>query len=155
MAKMTDKVDLTDLYPAPKVVPFGTGTIEVTGISMRKVAVLLDEYPELAPLFSGDTVPLATLLDKASDAALAIFAQVIPEEEMIRAFDGLPFGQQVDILGAIFDLTFGGQRGVPFRAEVARQLRGDRESKSKASPSGSPSSMTSSAPADTAATSAT
>jgi hypothetical protein len=155
MIKTKDKRDLTDLYPAPKVVPFGTGTIEVTGISMRKVAVLIDEYPELVPLFSGETVPLDTLLTKAPDAALAIFSQAVPDEEVIRAFDVLPFGQQIDILGAIFDLTLGGERAVPFVDQVAAQLRSDREAKSKASPKASPNSTSSSQPAATAATPAT
>jgi hypothetical protein len=97
--------DLVDLYPSPKTVPFGTGTVEVTGLSMRKIVVLVEEYPELVPLFGDDTVPLATIFLKAPAAALAVFALVVSDENMIRTFDVLALGQQLDILAAIFDLT--------------------------------------------------
>lgn len=153
MTKMTNKsIDLTDLYPAPKVVPFGKGTIEVTGISMRKIVTLVDEYQELVPLFSDETVPLETILLKAPDAALAVFALVVSDEDKIRTFDILPLGQQLDILGAIFDLTLGGERAVPFLANIAAQLSDDYLAKSKASSNVSPNSTNSSAPVDTAAT---
>jgi hypothetical protein len=146
---------LGELYPTTKTVPFGTTSIEVTGISIRKLAALLDEYPEIASLLAGEGVAYATLHARAPDAALAVFALVVDDETTIRAFDNLPFGQQVDIIGAIYDLTLGGQRARPFLEAVIQQLRGDEEKKDEASPSASPSSSSSSPAMDTAETSVT
>jgi hypothetical protein len=155
--KMTDNVGLTELYPAPKTVPFGTGTIEVTGLSMRKVSALMHQYPDLVSIFSGGAVGLSNLLTQAPDAALAVFALVVSDETRIKEFDNLAFGQQADILAAIYELTVGGERAGPFLADVVARLRvvDEPQIRPSQSPSSSPSSPSSSQPVDMAEMSAT
>lgn len=139
--------DLRELYPVPKAVPFGSGTVEVTGLSLRKISALVHEYFDLISIFSGGKVGIGDLLVKAPEAALAIFALVVSDEDKVKAFEDLPFGQQADILGAIYDLTIGGERAGPFLASVAAQLRVE-DRPAKTSPNSSPSSMSSLEPAD-------
>jgi hypothetical protein len=155
--KMMDNIGLTELYPAPKAVPFGAGTIEVTGLSMRKVSALMHQYPDLVSIFSGGAVGLSNLLTQAPDAALAVFALVVSDETRIQEFDNLAFGQQADILAAIYELTVGGERAGPFLADVVARLRVVDEPQIRPAPSlnNSQSSPSSSQPADTAEMSAT
>ncbi len=145
--------DLRELYPMPLAVPFGSGTVEVTGLSLRKLTALIHQYPDLIGVLSGGKVAFNELLSRVPDAALAAFALVVHDEETVKAFDDLAFGQQADILGAIYDLTVGGKRAGPFLASVAAQLR--LTPPNEASPNSSPNSTSSSVPADTEATSVT
>lgn len=144
--------DLRELYPMPLAVPFGSGTVEVTGLSLRKLSALIHQYPDLVGVLSGGKVAFSELLSKVPDAALAAFALVVSDATVVKAFDDLAFGQQADILGAIYDLTIGGKRAAPFLESVAAQLRAGSQPSSAPSPSSSPSSTSSSAPADMAET---
>lgn len=169
--------DLRELYPVPRTVPFGSGTAEVKGLSLREIAALVHEYHELIGIFSGNKVGLGVLLVKAPDAALAIFAfgyvgaakpslwrrfwlsfrgqkPNLPPDDPHQAFDKLGFGQQADILGAIYDLTLGGERAGPFVASLASQLRvSEIQSESSISSNDSQNSTISSEVAGTEATS--
>lgn len=148
--------DLRELYPVPKTVPFGSGTVEVRGLSLRKISALVHEYHDLIGIFSGGRTGLGNLLAQAPDAALAIFAFSVDDEEKVKAFDDLAFGQQADILGAIYELTLGGERAGPFVASLASQLRvTENPTESSTLSSSSPSSTISSEVADTEATLAT
>lgn len=124
-------MDLASIAPATKTVALGSAAVEVTGLSLRKITQLIVKYPELLALAAGK-VELSSLIMSAPDSALAIFALAVvgpsqphwwqrrgasleaTEDAMIQAFDDAATGQQLDVLATIVDLTFKGERGVPF-----------------------------------------
>jgi len=125
-------MDLASIAPATKTVALGSAAVEVTGLSLRKITQLIVKYPELLALAAGK-VELSNLIMSAPESALAIFALAVvgpsrhrwwqrqmtaaleaTEDSMIRAFDEAATGQQLDALAIIVDLTFKGERGIPF-----------------------------------------
>jgi len=118
------KMDLQSIAPATKTVPFLGGTVEVSGLSLRAATHLIVEFPVLLALASG-TADLAGLIVVGPDAGLALFAQGIKQSDnraLLEAFDRASFGEQIDILASIIDLTFRGQRARPFlESMVGRQ----------------------------------
>lgn len=124
--------DLVSIAPATKTVALGSAAVVVTGLSLRKLTQLIVAYPDLVALATGGRIEIAALLGQAPDGALAIFslgvvgrarpkwraASVLmsgDDDDLVDAFDAAPSGQQIEILGAIFDLTFkGSERARPF-----------------------------------------
>lgn len=134
-------MDLVSIAPATKTVALGGAAVVVTGLSLRKLTQLLVSFPDMAGLFVGGTLDVGVLLQQAPDAALAVFSlgvvgkakprwwqQPAPRiwdddhDALLAAFDAAPAGQQIEALGAIFDLTSkGGDRALPFlKAALAR-----------------------------------
>lgn len=153
-------MDLASIAPATRTVPLGSGTVEITGLSLRKLTKLAVEYPALLVLASGK-LDIQTLVVSAPDAVLAIFAVGIVEPRrptswqfwkrslpgaaaQVKAFDEAATGQQIDLLAQIFELTFEGQRAGPFLAAVLTSLNvpaspPDLETSAPTSPPPSPS----------------
>lgn len=120
-------MDLQSIAQATKAVPFCGGTVDVIGLSLRKLTQLIVKYPELLTLVAG-SADLASLVISAPEAMLSIVALGTPylseqdSERLLKAFDDAAVGQQIDLLSAICDLTFAGQRAGPFLASLALQL---------------------------------
>jgi len=125
--------DLVSIAPATKAVALGSAAVVVTGLSLRKLTQLIVAYPDLVGLVTGSRIEIAALLEQAPDGALAIFSLGVvgrarpkwwraatammsdTEDDLVAAFDAAPSGQQIEILGTIFDLTFrGSERAIPF-----------------------------------------
>jgi hypothetical protein len=156
-------MDLVAISPVTKTVPLGRGAVEVTGLSLRKLTGLMAAYPELVPLAAGGEVNLARLLVEAPESALTIFslglqgagrprrqrllfwrkeaaAPLQDDANLLEAFDAAPAGQQLDALGAIVDLTFKGERAIPFlKAVAAAMTRPRQEASTPPEPMPSPS----------------
>lgn len=167
-------MDLVAISPITKTVPLGRGAVEVTGLSLRKLTGLMVAYPELAQLAAGGEVNLPQLLIQAPESALAIFslglmgagrplrrrllswgteAPVENDANLLRAFDQAPAGQQLDALGAIVDLTFKGERAVPFLKSVVAAIARPKDSTpQEATPSPSGGSSGSDTPPSTSGT---
>lgn len=122
-------MDLASIAPAFKTVPLGRGTVEITGLSLRKLTVLVTQYPELLALAAG-TVDLATLLVKVPETSLGVFSMAaVPsrwwqfwKRDAIKAFDSAGAGQQIEVLFDIFALSFEGDRARPFLKTVANSI---------------------------------
>ena len=151
-------MDLQSIAPATKTVPLGRGTVEITGLSLRKLTQLIVRYPDLLALASGKA-DLANLLVSAPEAMLAIFSVGVvgpgrrwwqiwklfrksDETEIIRAFDDASTGQQFDILSQIFEFTFAGESARPFLAGVLKMIsaQGENQNPISAPPGPLPSS---------------
>jgi hypothetical protein len=115
-------MDMQSIYPATKTVPFLGTTVEVSGLSLRAATHLIIEFPVLLALASGQA-DISSLIVAGADAALSIAAQGITgpdnNKALLKAFDEAPAGQQIDLLSVIVDLTFRGERAVPFLAGLA------------------------------------
>lgn len=136
-------MDLQSIAPATKTVPLGSGTVEITGLSLRKLTQLIVRYPELLALASGKA-DLESILVAAPEAMLAIFSvgmvgqtprwwrkfRRADETEILRAFDEASTGQQIDILAAIFEFTFAGESARPFLAGVLKMIAVQNENQS-------------------------
>lgn len=148
-------MNLVAISPATKTVALGGAAVEVTGLSMRKLTQLIVAYPELVGLAAGGRIDIAPIILKGPEMGLAIFSlavlgparvrfwqnlQTIKHEHMLAAFDKASAGQQIEILGAIVDLTFkGGERAVPLLRSVAASLVTSTEnSSSEPAPSSEP-----------------
>lgn len=144
-------MDLQSIAPATKTVPLGSGTVEITGLSLRKLTQLIVRYPDLLALAAGKA-DLASLLVMAPEAMLAIFSVGVvghtprwwkklrktDEAELLRAFDDASTGQQIDILTAIFEFTFAGESGRPFLAGVLKMIAVQGENQSQPETSAPP-----------------
>jgi hypothetical protein len=137
-------MDLIAIAPVTRTVALGRAAVEVTGLSLRKLTGLMAAYPELVPLAIGGEVQIGRLLAEAPETAATIFSlgvigpgrsrrwrllfwrqvetPIEDEANLLAAFDAAPFGQQADALGAIIDLTFKGERALPFVKLVASAL---------------------------------
>jgi hypothetical protein len=131
-------MDLQSIAPATKTVPLGSGTVEITGLSIRKLTQLVLQFPELLALAAGK-MDLASLVVSAPDAMLAVFAVGVAtptkpkfwefwkrfrdEAAILRAFDEASTGQQIDILTQMFEITFAGESARPFLAGVLKMIR--------------------------------
>lgn len=132
-------MNLLAISPATKAVALGSAAVVVSGLSMRKLAGLIVAYPDLVGFVVGGKLDVAALLEQAPDAALAVFSLGVVgrhrslwsrpvllitdgNDDLLKAFDAAPAGQQIEALGAIFDLTTkGGDRALPFlKAVLAR-----------------------------------
>lgn len=136
-------MDIVAISPVTKSVALGSAAVEVTGLSFRKLVHLAVGYPEFLPLVAGGNANLAKLLFDAPELALAIFsvgvvgparrrglrfwkadeAMVRDDAKLLAAFDAAPAGQQIDALGTIYDLTFKGERAIPFLKMVGEALK--------------------------------
>jgi len=131
-------MDLVSIAPATKTVPLGRGTVQVTGLSMRKIRDLDEVFPNLRSFVFADEFDVGLLLAEAPNIALGLFSQgyvgparfawwrrsaaLISNDDLAKArqaFDRAPAGQQIEILGAIFDLTMkGSDRVLPFLRQI-------------------------------------
>lgn len=141
-------MDIVAISPATKTVALGSAAVEVSGLSLRKLSQLIAAYPDLLGLAAGK-VDLSTIIFKAPNMALAIFAvgvvglaregfwqrrvQKIKEDDLLSLFDKAATGQQLDCLAVIVDLTFKGERGIPFLRSVIG-LSGTSQTNSKTEP---------------------
>ena len=135
---MTVAVDIRQIAPATRTVPLGSGTVEIGGLSLRKLTALVVSFPQLLDLAAGK-MDLAELVLSAPDAALALFAAaaVVPappkfwqfwqrsadEAAVLRAFDQAATGAQIDLLAQLFEITFEGPRAGPFTEAVLKMIR--------------------------------
>jgi hypothetical protein len=139
-------MNLQSISPATKAVPFCGGTVDVIGLSLRKLTQLIVKYPELLSLASGQA-DIASLVLSAPEATLSMVALSTPHlsepdsERLLRAFDETAAGQQIDLLSAIVDLTFAGQRAGPFLASLALQLATPKSAAPEIPAENSPSSL--------------
>jgi hypothetical protein len=132
-------MDLQSIAPATKTVPLGSGTVEITGLSLRKLTQLIVRYPDLLALASGKA-DLANLLIVAPEAILAVFSVGVvgqtrrwwrvlswfrgaDEAAILRAFDEASTGQQIDIITQIYEFTFTGESARPFLEGVLKMIR--------------------------------
>jgi hypothetical protein len=131
-------MDMQSIAPATKTVPLGSGTVEITGLSLRKLTELVLRFPELLALAAGK-MDLAGLMVSAPDAMLAVFAvgfaapakprfwefwkQFRDEAMVLKTFDEAATGQQIDILTKMFEITFAGESARPFLAGVLKMIR--------------------------------
>jgi hypothetical protein len=131
-------MDLQSIAPATKTVPLGSGAVEITGLSIRKLTQLVLRFPDLL-VFAAGQMDLPALMAAAPDAMLAVFAVgfVAPvkprfwefwkrfrdEAAILGAFDAAPTGQQIDILTRMFEITFAGESARPFLAGVLKMIR--------------------------------
>lgn len=129
-------MSLLAIAPATKTVALGSAAVDVSGLSFRKLTGLIIAYPDLAGLIVAGKVSIPALIEQAPDAALAMFSlglvgrtrrqwwrKMLPlnggDDDLVAAFDTAPAGQQIEILGAIFDLTSkGADRAIPFLKEM-------------------------------------
>jgi hypothetical protein len=129
-------MDLASIAPATRTVPLGRGTVEITGLSLRKLNQLLVQFPALLSLGSGK-IDLAALLLEAPEASLAVFSIAIAPSQFrfwqfwkwfpgdvapFKSFDAAAAGQQLEILFDIFALTFEGERARPFLETLAKTI---------------------------------
>lgn len=132
-------MDLQSIARKTRTVPLGSGTVEITGLSLRKLTELIVRYPDLLALAAG-RADLASLVVSAPEAMLAIFALAVvgptpsgawwrrrpirpagafgatgemDHEGLVQAFDEASTGQQIDLLSEVFELTFAGERARP------------------------------------------
>ena len=128
---------------------------------MRKLTGLIVDYPELMPLAVGGAAEIGKLIIGAPESALTIFSLGLVgvgrprrsrllfwrkatelaggDADLLAAFDQAPAGQQLDALGAIVDLTFKGQRALPFLKAVAAAMAKPAEASIPPEPTPSPS----------------
>jgi hypothetical protein len=126
-------MDLSAISPSTRTVALGRATVEVAGLSLRSLTQLIAAYPALVGLAIGGKVDLTSLVLKGPEMGLAIFSlgvvgpaqpnflarfwrrrQSIADDNLIETFDNAATGQQLDALADIVELTFRGERGVPF-----------------------------------------
>lgn len=151
-------MNLQAISPATKTVALGSAAVEVCGLSLRKLSQLIVAYPELLGLAAGK-VDLSTIIFKAPNMALAIFSvgvvgvarptfwhrrvQKIKDEDLLTLFDEAATGQQLDCLSTIVDLTFKGERGIPFlRSVIGSQATSTPTSSAEPAPNEDPSDET-------------
>jgi hypothetical protein len=121
-------VSLVDIAPSTRTVPIQGEEIEVTGVTAKGVASLLDRFPELKLLISGKEVNFTVdrIQELAPDAIAAIIAAGCgyPGNKKAEAVsEKLAVGDQAELLGAIIELTM--PQGIgPFVERITRLLSG-------------------------------
>jgi hypothetical protein len=119
-------VGLVDLTPYKKKVPVAGTEIEVAGIPARRIAGLLNRFPELRKMFASRAINPEEIMKLAPDVITAIIAEgtagkLLPgESEAMReerlmheeeAADQLSLGDQLDLVSEIVLVTFPGGFG--------------------------------------------
>jgi hypothetical protein len=142
-------VSLLDIADQQKTVPIRGKDIPVCGVSAEGVAHLLGAFPELRQLMAGGAKASEITADqimkvapRAVAAAIAAGTGSPGDAKVEEAAGKLPIGEQVELLSAIFDLTF--PQGIdPFvaRLEALGVVRGPAVASGKvpATPSPAPS----------------
>lgn len=139
-------MDIVSIAPATKTVALGSAAVEVSGLSLGKLAQVVRDYPQLVGFASGGKLDVGALLERGPEMALALFVAGLvgpakPKrfwfggvewvksdiDALIAAFDAAAAGQQIDILSVIVDLTFKGERGAPFLASVIAALASENQ----------------------------
>ena len=115
-------VSLLDIADQQKTVTIRDKDVAVFGISAQDIVYLFGKFPELRLLMSGKQADLTpeTLLKLAPGAVAAAIAAgtgAAGDENAEAVAARLGLGEQLDLLAAIFDLTF--PQGVgPFVAKL-------------------------------------
>jgi hypothetical protein len=115
-------VSLLDIADQQKTVTIRDKDVAVFGISAKDIVYLFGKFPELRLLMSGKQTDLTpeTLLKLAPGAVAAAIAAgtgSAGDEQAEAVAARLGLGEQLDLLAAIFDLTF--PQGVgPFVAKL-------------------------------------
>jgi hypothetical protein len=119
-------VGLVDLIPYRKKVPVAGTEVEVAGIPARRIAGLLNRFPELRKMFASRAINPEEIMKLAPDVITAIIAEgtagkLLPgESEAMReerlmheeeAADQLSLGDQLDLVSEIVLVTFPGGFG--------------------------------------------
>ena len=124
-------VSLLDIADQQKTVPLRGKDVTVRGISAQDVVYLLGKFPELRSLMAGNRADVTpeSLLKFAPAAVAAVIAAgtgSAGDEKAEAVAARLAIGEQVEILAAIFELTF--PQGIgPFvaRLDAFGLLKGD------------------------------
>jgi hypothetical protein len=124
-------VSLLDIADLTKSVPVRGKEVTVFGISAQDVVYLLGKFPELRSLMAGNRAELTpeAMLKLAPAAVAAVVAAgtgSAGDEKAEAVAARLAIGEQVEIIAAIFELTF--PQGIgPFVAklEAFGLLKGD------------------------------
>ena len=104
-------VSLLDIADQQKTVTIRDKDVAVFGISAQDIVYLFGKFPELRLLMSGKQADLTpeTLLKLAPGAVAAAIAAgtgSAADEQAEAVAARLGLGEQLDLLAAIFDLTF-------------------------------------------------
>lgn len=101
-------VGLMDIVPATASVEVGGKNVSVYGVSAAGLASLLQRFPALRALMSGQTIDTDALIGMGGEVAGAIIAAGCgyPGDEKAEQIGRmLPVGEQADLLAAILKLT--------------------------------------------------
>lgn len=119
-------VGLVDLVVYKKKVPVAGTEVEVSGIPARRIAALLNRFPELRKMFASRSINPEEIMKLAPDIITAIIAEgtagklLLNESEAMReerlmheeeAADQLGLGDQLDLVSEIVLVTFPGGFG--------------------------------------------
>jgi hypothetical protein len=112
----------------PSLVDITPLTIEVAGvpikgISGRSIGVLLSEFPILRKIMADRAFDAKSLIEVAPDAVAAVIAAGIGkpgDKKEQAAADALPIGTQIEMLAAIFKVSF--PNGLSAAVEVMTQI---------------------------------
>jgi hypothetical protein len=106
-------VSLLDIVDQQKTVPIRGKDIPVSGVSAEGVAYLLGAFPELRQMMAGGAKASEVTVDhimkiapRAVAAAIAAGTGAPGDAKVEEAAGKLSVGEQVELLAAIFDLTF-------------------------------------------------
>lgn len=100
---------LTDLAPQSKAVPIGDQSIIVKGISAKTGLAIVQRFPKILGMVTGEKFDLGQFIAIAPDAVAAIIAAASgqlgdADAEAVAADLGLEY--QMDILEAVGGMTF-------------------------------------------------
>jgi hypothetical protein len=104
-------VSLLDIAEAQKTVAIRGQDIPVYGISAEGIAHLLGAFPELRKMFAGKATEITpeqmmNLAPRAVASAIAAGTGLIGDPKAEAMAAKLSIGEQLELLAAIFDLTF-------------------------------------------------
>lgn len=120
-------MDLRLIAPTAKEIAVGDNTLSVRGISLRNCAALLSRFPAILTYLSGKGIDANELMTAIPEASAAIMAAGLGhpgDKEAEAALDALSLGDQVMLLTEVLDMTFKGDKTVPFvQAVVATAAR--------------------------------
>lgn len=101
---------LLDIATSARTVEVQGTAIPIYGVSARGIAYLLERFPELRKLFSGQQIDftpeaITQLVPDAIAAIIAAGTGTPGDKQAELTADNLPAGEQADLLKAIFDVT--------------------------------------------------
>jgi hypothetical protein len=103
-------VGLLEISPSFKTVEIQNKSIEVSGVSARGIAYLMGRFPEVKALFAQKSVDVSPerLVELVPDAIAAVIAcgvGKVGDAETEKVAEGLPAGDQLELLAAILEVT--------------------------------------------------
>lgn len=114
---------LFDIAPQRKTVTIDKVTLPVPGVSLAGLIAIATRFPEVKTVLGGSQVQLdgASLLQKVPAAATAFVAHGLghPDDEAAeKRIAELPFGDQLKLFEAVFDVSVGEEGLSPMMARV-------------------------------------